>query len=152
MIHRQIIPPVSLNRGSSLLLEALLFLDGPYRFGHGLEPAPWYGFPAVVGEAVGALFYLLQRPVDLPQAAPDLFPYGGVHLTGEHILAQVARVELGVPLGLAEVPFVIGHAFPDAHQFIAQTNQPLSLALYEVLVQLLISQLVPPDLFQLTKK
>src|SRR5215203_4710393 len=141
----------TLNRGSSLLLEALLLLDGPYRFGHGLEPSPGYGVPAVVGEPVGALFYLLQRPVDFSEAALDLFPYGGVHLAGEHILAQVARVELGVPFGLAEVPFVFGHAFLYAHQFIAQTKQPLSLALYELLVQLLISQLVPPGLFQSTQ-
>src|ERR687898_767185 len=79
-----------------------------------------------------------QRPVDFSEAALDLFPYGGVHLAGEHILAQVARVECGVPLGLAEVPFVIGHVFLYAHQFFAQTKQPLSLALYELLVYLII--------------
>src|SRR5215204_6882462 len=142
----------TLNRGPSLLLEALLFLDGSYRFGHGLEPAPGYGLPALVGKTVGTLFQFLQGPVDFSEAALDLFPNGGIHLAGKHILAQVARVELGVPLGLPEVPFLIGHAFPYAHQFIAQAYQPLPLALNEVLVQLLISQLVPPDLIHSTKK
>ena len=109
--------------------------------------------PWLLGKGTDVIFdaVLADRPVDFSEAAFYLFPYGGVHLAGEHILAQVARVQLGVPLGLPEVPFVFGHAFLYAHQFIAQTYQPLSLALYELLVQLLISQLVPPDLFQASK-
>ena len=102
MFHSQIIPPgdetafqnnkvvMALDWWASLLLEALLLLDGPYRLGHGLEPAPGYGVPAVVGEPVGSVFDLLQRPVDFPEAAFNLLTYGGVHLAGEHSLAHVA--------------------------------------------------------------
>src|SRR5919112_3355322 len=112
----------ALNRRPALLLQTLLFLDGPRRLRHGLEPAPGYGLPALIGEPVGTLFYLPQRPVDLPEAALGLLPNGGVHLAGKHILAQVAGVERGVPLGLAEVFLVGGHAFSYAHQFVAQAQ------------------------------
>src|ERR687889_192292 len=118
---------MALNRRPTLLCEALLLLDGSRRLGHGLEPALGYGLPAIVGEPVGTLFYLPQRPVDLSEAALGLLPYGGVHLAGEHILAQVARVEHLVPLGLAQVLFVGGHAFAYAHQFVAQTQEPFTL-------------------------
>src|SRR5918992_910360 len=116
-----------LDWGASLPLKALLLLHGPYRLGHGVEPAPGYGLPAVVGESVGSVFDLLQRPVDFPEAALGLLTNGGVHLAGEHSLAHVARVGRGVSLGLAEVRFVSGHAFADAHKFFAQGFQPLSL-------------------------
>src|SRR5829696_1398030 len=85
---------VTLDRGAALLLEAALLLDGPYGLGHGLEPAPWYGLSALVREPVGALFDLLQGPVDLSEAALDLLSYGGVHLTGEHGLAHVPGIVL----------------------------------------------------------
>src|SRR5215212_4820582 len=113
---------MALNRRPALLLEALLLVDGPRRLRHGLEPAPGYGLPALVGEPVGTLFYLLQRPVDLPETTLGLLPYGGVHLAGKHILAQVAGVERGVPLGLAKVLFVSRHAFPYAQEFVAQAK------------------------------
>src|SRR5918994_3103867 len=102
MIHSQIIPPgdetafqnnkvlMALDWWASLPLEALLLLDGPYRLGNGLEPASGYWLPAVVGEPVSSVFDLLQRPVDLPEAALGLLTNGGVHLAGEHILAHVA--------------------------------------------------------------
>src|ERR687889_2233857 len=109
---------MALNRRPALLLEALLLIDGPRRLGYGLEPALGYGLPALVGEPVGTLFYLPQRPVDLPESTLGLLPYGGVHLAGEHILAHVAGVERGVPLGLAEVFFVSSHAFSYAHEFV----------------------------------
>src|SRR5829696_8035481 len=129
---------MALNRRPALLLEALLLLDGPRRLRHGFEPAPGYGLPALVGEPVGTLFYLSQRPVDLPETTLGLLPYGGVHLAGEHILAQVAGVERGIPLGLAEILFVGGHAFSYAHQFVAQAQYPLTLLSHELLVYLLI--------------
>src|SRR5215210_211187 len=129
---------VSLDRRAPLPFEALLFLDGPYRLGHGLEPAPGYGLAALVGEAVGSVFDLLQGPVDFPEAALDLLSYGGVHLAGKHILAQVPGIERGVPLGLAEVLFVCGHAIAYAHQFIAQAYQPLPLAFYELLIYIIV--------------
>ena len=68
---------------------------------------------------------------------------------GHAFTATFSAFESG---GLAEIFFVSGHAFLYANQFVAQTYQPLSLVLYELLVQLLIRQLVPPDLFKSTTR
>src|SRR5215211_804883 len=128
-----------LDRRSSLLLKALLLLDGAQRLVHGLEPTSGYGFPTLVGEPVGAVFYLLKRAVDLPEAALGLLAYGGVHLAGEHRLTHIPGVVLRkVSFALAEISLVLGHALAYAHQFVAQAYQPLSLVFYELLVYLIV--------------
>src|ERR687898_1818202 len=56
------------------LAVALLLLDGSDRLRYSLEPTPGYRIPAIVGEPVGALFYLLQRALDGMEPPLHLLP------------------------------------------------------------------------------
>src|SRR5919107_3171217 len=99
-------PPGGLDRGAAFPLAPLLPLEGVGGLGHRLQTPLRDGLAGVIGEAVGTLLNLLECPVHLLELPIELLPQGSVHLSGEHVLALVPRVELGILLFLAALPLV----------------------------------------------
>src|SRR5215204_4456600 len=126
---------------ATLSLMPLLGLDGVDRLRHRLKPSPRYRLAGVVADTVASLFYLLQSPLHVPEAPLYRLLDSSVHLASKQRLAPISRVVLGeVFLFLGPVPLVLLESLDHPYQLASKLQQPLSLLLHELLVQLVIRQ------------
>src|SRR5918993_2028160 len=132
---------VVLHRWAAFSFVALLGFHGPGGLGDGFETAPGDLISRVVADAVGSLFYLLQRLFYFSEAALDSFLHRGVHLAVKDGLAHVAGVGLGEVVSPAlQLALVLVQPVAYPHEFVPQGEEPLLLVVDKLLVQRVDSQ------------
>ena len=125
---------MTLRRRAAFSFEALLGLYGPDGFWDGFETAPRDLLARIVADAVSTLSYLLQGPLDFPEAAFDPFFYRGVHLAVEDGLAHVPDIGLGEVVPPAfQLALVFIQPVANPRKLVSEVDEPLLLVVDKVL-------------------
>ena len=131
-----------LHRRAPFPLEALLGLDGPDGLGDGLEPAFGDLFSGVLADAVGSLFYLLQGPLDLPEAAFDLLSSTVASISRSKMDWLMSPESVSAKSSPPPSSSRSSSSSPSRTpaELVPEVDEPLPLAVDKLLIQLVVSQ------------